>query len=62
MNSPSLAERVALVTGAGVGIGRATALALAQAGAAVGVHYHSSEAAARQTLAEIEAAGGRVEE
>lgn len=58
-SSTSLAQRVALVTGAGVGIGRAAALALAQAGAAVGVHYHASESGARQTLADIEAGGGR---
>ena len=57
--SPDLAGRVALVSGAGVGIGQATALALARAGAAVGLHYHSSEAGARETLQDIEAAGGR---
>ncbi len=55
----SLAGRVALVTGGGVGIGQAAALALARAGATIGVHYHSSETGAQQTLAQIEAAGGR---
>lgn len=54
-----LTRRAALITGAGVGIGRATAIALAQAGAVVGVHYHTSDEAARETLATIEQAGGR---
>lgn len=54
-----LTGRVALVTGAGVGIGRAVALAFAQAGATVGVHYRESEAEARQTVADIEKAGGK---
>jgi 3-oxoacyl-[acyl-carrier protein] reductase len=54
-----LSGRVALGTGAGVGIGRATALALAGAGATVGVHYHQSEREAGETLAAVEAAGGR---
>ncbi len=55
----SLQNRVALVTGAGVGIGRAAALALARAGAVVGLHYHTSAPGARQTLQEIETAGGK---
>ncbi|MCX5662822.1 MAG: SDR family NAD(P)-dependent oxidoreductase [Planctomycetota bacterium] len=48
-----LRGRVALVTGAGVGIGQATAIALARAWAFVGIHWHSSEAAARETLAKV---------
>src|SRR5215212_9217530 len=51
--------RVALVTGASGGIGRALARRLAGAGAAVGVGYGRGEAAARDLVAEIEAAGGR---
>lgn len=54
----SLAGRVALVTGAGTGIGQASAILLAQAGATVAVHYRTSNAGAKQTLAEIERRGG----
>ena len=54
-----LSGRAALITGAGGGIGRAAALAVAGAGAFVGVHYHSSEAAAADTLRAIESAGGK---
>ncbi len=49
----------ALVTGAGQRIGRAIALDLAAAGWAVAVHYRTSEAEAREVVAQIEAAGGR---
>jgi 3-oxoacyl-[acyl-carrier protein] reductase len=49
---------LALVTGASRGIGRAIALELAAHGMHVAINYKSSEEAARQTLAQIEAGGG----
>lgn len=51
--------RAALVTGAGQRLGRAMARALAGAGFAVGIHCHASRDAAAETLAMIEAEGGR---
>jgi NADP-dependent 3-hydroxy acid dehydrogenase YdfG len=54
----SLAGRVAVVTGASAGIGRATVLALAGAGAAVVVNARREEKL-RETVGEIEAAGGK---
>jgi 3-oxoacyl-[acyl-carrier protein] reductase len=50
--------RVAIVTGAARGIGAATALRLAQDGFAVGV-LDLEEAAGKDTVQQIEAAGGR---
>jgi NAD(P)-dependent dehydrogenase (short-subunit alcohol dehydrogenase family) len=50
--------QVALVTGATAGIGRATALALAREGAAV-VATGRNRAAGAETVAQIEAIGGR---
>src|SRR5262245_62113020 len=58
MTDPTLAGRVALVTGAGTGIGRAVAVALAKAGAAVAIHYHTSARNAGESLTAIESAGG----
>jgi len=55
----SVANKVALVTGAGVGIGQATAIALAQAGAFVGIHFHRSDAGAQTTLQAVQDAGGQ---
>jgi NAD(P)-dependent dehydrogenase (short-subunit alcohol dehydrogenase family) len=54
-----LSGKVALVTGAARRIGQSIALALAARGATVGVHYRSSAQQAQQTVAEIEAKGGR---
>ena len=55
-----LEDRVAIVTGAGRGIGRATALRLAAEGAAVVANDIDGEVAA-ETVALIEAAGGRAQ-
>lgn len=51
--------KTALVTGGSRGIGRAVCVRLAQSGAAVAVNYAADENAARDTLAAVEAAGGR---
>jgi 3-oxoacyl-[acyl-carrier protein] reductase len=55
------APALALVTGASRGIGRAIAIELAAHGMHVALNYKSNEAAAREVLATIEAAGGRAE-
>ncbi len=53
-----MAERkTALVTGAATGIGRSAVLALARAGYDVAINYGSSEAAARDTVAQAEKLG-----
>jgi 3-oxoacyl-[acyl-carrier protein] reductase len=52
-------QRVAVVTGASRGIGRAIATTLAAAGQAVVVGYAGNEAAAKEVVDEITAAGGR---
>lgn len=53
-----LTGKTALVTGASRGIGRGIAERLARDGARVAVHYGRNEAAAKETVAAIEAAGG----
>jgi glucose 1-dehydrogenase/3-oxoacyl-[acyl-carrier protein] reductase len=59
MGSGALSGRLALVTGAGMGIGQGIALELARQGAEVAIHYSHSEAGARETVAEIQNAGGK---
>lgn len=53
--------KYALVTGGSRGIGKAIALRLAQTGLPVIVNYCSNDEAARQTVTEIETAGGKAE-
>ncbi|MEU4232091.1 SDR family oxidoreductase [Nonomuraea sp. NPDC026600] len=55
----TLTGKTALVTGASRGIGRAVATRLAREGARVAIHYGSNEAAAKETVSAIEAAGGQ---
>ena len=57
--SPILAGKVAIVTGASKGIGAAIAKHLAEAGAAVVVNYASSKAGADAVVAEITSKGGK---
>jgi 3-oxoacyl-[acyl-carrier protein] reductase len=57
----TLAEKIALVTGASRGIGRACALALGNAGARVIVHYARAENEADAVVAEIRLLGGRAD-
>jgi 3-oxoacyl-[acyl-carrier protein] reductase len=52
-------EGTALVTGASRGIGRAIALRLAGAGWPVAVNFRADAEGAKETIAEIEASGGR---
>ena len=53
-----MGKNTLLVTGGSRGIGRATALAAAKVGWSVAVNFTQSEPAARETVAEIESAGG----
>ncbi len=54
----SIAEQVALVTGASRGIGRAIALEIGRQGARVLVNYQRNAAAAEEVVAQIAASGG----
>ena len=51
-------KKVAIITGASRGIGRATAVELAAAGYFVIINYNSNEAAANETLKQVQDAGG----
>lgn len=51
-------DKLVIVTGGGRDIGRSISLRLAAEGAKVVINYRSDEAAARDTLAAVEAAGG----
>ncbi|MCP3909986.1 MAG: SDR family oxidoreductase [Actinomycetia bacterium] len=55
----SLDGRVALVTGGGRGIGRGISEVLAAAGATIAVNYRKNEEAANETVAAIQATGGK---
>jgi 3-oxoacyl-[acyl-carrier protein] reductase len=59
MMQPSLAERVAVVTGGSRGLGRAISLELARRGAFVIVNFRRNEAAAADTLEAIASLGGQ---
>jgi len=50
-------KKIAIVTGASRGIGRATAVELARTGYYIVINYNSNEAAAIETLAQVQAAG-----
>ena len=54
----SLAERVALVTGASGGIGSAIAANLSRLGAGIVVHYHQNIEGAERTRKRVQEAGG----
>ena len=55
----TLDGKAALVTGGGRGIGRAVSVLFGRLGARVAVNYVRDEAAARQTAASVEQAGGQ---
>jgi 3-oxoacyl-[acyl-carrier protein] reductase len=61
METTTLRNKTALVTGASRGIGRATAAVLAEAGAHVLVHYGRSSREAESLVDSIRAQGGRAE-
>jgi 3-oxoacyl-[acyl-carrier protein] reductase len=50
-------KKIAIVTGASRGIGRATAVELARTGYYIVINYNANEEAAKETLAQVQAAG-----
>lgn len=54
-----LKDQVAVVTGGSRGIGRAIAVTLAESGADVVIFYAGNQAAAEETISQIEATGGK---
>ncbi len=58
MTYPSIANKIALITGASRGFGRAIALRLAQEGATIIVNYRRSITESQSVVTEIEQAGG----
>jgi 3-oxoacyl-[acyl-carrier protein] reductase len=59
MTEQTLAQDIALVTGASRGIGRAIAIELARRGASIGINYRTDAEAAAETARMVEAAGQR---
>jgi 3-oxoacyl-[acyl-carrier protein] reductase len=59
--SPTLADRVVLVTGSSRGIGAEVAVKAAVAGARVAVHYHRSADAGEATIARVRNVGAEAE-
>lgn len=57
LESFSLKNRVALVTGSSTGLGKSMALALASAGAKVAMNFQNNETRAQQAYAELQATG-----
>ena len=57
----TLANKIALVTGASRGMGRATALALGAAGARVIVHYGRNAEEAKAVVDQIRSRGGQAD-
>ena len=60
-SAPTLADRVAVVTGGSRGIGRAVSRWLGREGAYVVVNYVQNEDSAREVVSEIKAEGGMAE-
>ena len=59
MTEPIFEGRTAIVTGGSRGIGKAVSLLLASQGARVVINYERNEDAAKETLGQIEQAGGQ---